>query len=87
MCRVIWELYVLDAWSVWATRVIWKEQRGMWRCGALRRFMVRRRFAGAQTAAGCGAGRVQYLGSLQNTSTKIQDVWQSSTSLCCSTEL
>jgi len=42
----------------------------MWRCGTLRRFMVRSRFAGAQTAAGRGAVRVYYLGSLQNTSTE-----------------
>jgi hypothetical protein len=55
-------------------------------CWALRRFMVRRRSAGAQTAAGRGAGRIYYLGSLQNTNIKTEDMFGSPlTSLCCST--
>ena len=37
----------------------------MWRCWALRRFVVSRRAAGAQAAGGCSVGCVQYLGSLK----------------------
>jgi hypothetical protein len=86
MCSVIGKLHVLDAWSVRATRVIWKQQRGMWRCRTLRRFMERGRSAGAQTAAGRGAVRVYYLWSLQNTS-KEDMFGEPSTSPCCSTGL
>ena len=42
----------------------------MRRCGTLRRFMVRRRSAGAETAGGRSVGRVPYLRNLQNTSTR-----------------
>ena len=42
----------------------------MRRCGTLRRFMVRRRSAGAETAGARSVGRVSYLRNLQNTSTR-----------------
>jgi len=58
----------------------------MWRCGALRRFMVRGRSAGAQTAAGRGAGCVQYLRSLQNTGTKTEDMFGSPQRLCAAVQ-
>ena len=85
MCRVIGELHVLDAWSVWAT-VFWEEQRGMWRCWALRRFVVSRRAAGAQAAGGCSVGCVQYLGSLKNVSTRTEDTFGSPRSLCAAVQ-
>lgn len=42
----------------------------MRRCETVRRFMVRCRSGGTHAAGGRGAGRVQHLWSLQNTSTR-----------------